>query len=222
MIKLFDKEINGVIFDLDGTLLDSMWVWTKVDNDFLAENGIMVTDDYTDAVKQMHFDEAAQYTKDRYNLAQSTQMIKRRWIEMVEYEYAHNISLKPFAYEFIKYLINNNVKVCYATTLFGEVAVPCLEKNKIDSQSLGADCPLTTIEEVKRGKGFSDIYDKACSKIGLLPEQCMVFEDIPLAIQGAKSGGYHFCGVYDRYSNANSNFKELCQHYIMGFDELLK
>ena len=91
MIKLFGHETDGVIFDLDGTLLDSMWVWNKVDEDFLAENGIAVTSDYTEAVKQMHFNEAALYTKNRYNLPQSTQQIKDRWIEMVEKEYAEEI-----------------------------------------------------------------------------------------------------------------------------------
>ncbi|MDE5549551.1 MAG: HAD family phosphatase [Clostridia bacterium] len=222
MVKLFGKEIKGVIFDLDGTLLDSMWVWQKVDNDFLAENGIVVTDDYTDAVKQMHFEESALYTKTRYNLSLTTEQIKRRWIEMVMEEYRHNIKLKDGAYEFIRKLLSKDVKVAFATTLFREIAKVCLDNNGLLSDKLGVDCPLVTGEEVSRGKGFPDIYLKAAQKIGVKPCECMVFEDIPLAIEGASAGGFLTCGVYDIYSNNKTDFSSLCKNYIQSFSILLE
>ena len=220
-MKIFDKEISGVIFDLDGTLLDSSWVWLKVDKDFLAENGVEVTDDYTEAVHQMHFNEAALYTKTRYGLAQSVEQIKDRWIEMVQWEYAHNIPLKEGAYEFIVKLISAGVKVAFATTLFAKVAIPCLVNNKLSKEFLGEECPLTTADEVERGKGFPDIYLLAASKIGVDPSHCIVFEDIPLAIQGAQKGGFEFCGVYDESSNGGTNFADMCRFYIKNFKELL-
>lgn len=220
-MKIFDKDISGVIFDLDGTLLDSSWVWLKVDADFLAENGIQVTDDYTEAVHQMHFNEAALYTKTRYNLSQSVEQIKDRWIEMVEYEYAFNIKLKDGAYEFICKLVESEVKVAFATTLFKKVASPCLANNKLTKEFIGVECPLTTADEVERGKGFPDIYLLAASKIGANPADCMVFEDIPLAMQGAQKGGFEFCGVYDESSNGSSNFADMCRYYIKSFKELL-
>lgn len=222
MVNLFGKNIKGVIFDLDGTLLDSMWVWDKVDNDFLAENGIELTPDYTETVKQMHFKEASLYTKNRYNLSLSPEQIQKRWIEMVEKEYSQEIFLKPFAYDVIIALLDNGIKVGYATTLFKEMAIPCLLNNKINSESLKRNCPLTTIEEVDRGKGFPDIYLLSAEKMGVSAEECIVFEDIPLAIEGAIAGGFEFCGVYDKYSNAHTNFKSLCKNYINDFEELLE
>lgn len=220
-MELFGKQINGVIFDLDGTILDSSWIWLKVDKDFLAENNIQVTDDYTEAVHQMHFNEAAQYTKSRYALAQSVEEIKERWIEMVKKEYAENIKLKDGVYEFISRLINNGVKIAFATTLFKKVANPCLVNNKLSKEHLGIDCPLTTADEVERGKGFPDIYLLAASKISVEPSECIIFEDIPLAMQGAKLGGFEFCGVYDAHSNGDSNFADICRFYIKSFRELL-
>lgn len=220
-MKVFDKEIYGAIFDLDGTLLDSSWVWLKVDKDFLAQNGIVLTQDYTQAVHQMHFNEAALYTKTRYNLEQSVEQIKDCWIEMVANEYAHNIKLKDGAYDFICKLISAGVKVAFASTLFRKVAVPCLERNKLTKEFLGAECPLTTADEVKRGKGYPDIYLLAASKIDVAPKDCMIFEDIPLAMQGAQKGGFEFCGVYDESSNGNTNFADMCRFYIKSYRELL-
>ena len=220
-MKIFDKEISGAIFDLDGTLLDSSWVWLKVDRDFLAENGIELTADYTQAVHQMHFNEAALYTKTRYNLQLSVEEIKDRWIKMVSAEYAHNIRLKDGAYDFICKLIAHGVRVAFATTLFRKVAIPCLVNNKISTEFLGVECPLTTADEVERGKGYPDIYLLAASKIDVDPSECMVFEDIPLAMQGVQAGGFEFCGVYDESSNGNTNFADMCRYYIKSFQELL-
>ena len=222
MVKLFGKEIKGVIFDLDGTLLDSMWVWQKVDRDFLAENGIAVTDDYTDAVKQMHFEESALYTKTRYDLALTTEQIKNRWIEMVKEEYSNNIKLKDGAYEFICKLLSKGVRIAFATTLFKEIAKLCLVNNGLSFEKLGYEFPLITGEEVARGKGFPDIYLKAAGKIDVKPSECMVFEDIPLAIEGASAGGFLTCGVYDNYSNKSTNFSSLCENYIQSFSVLLE
>lgn len=220
-MELFGKEIKGAIFDLDGTLLDSTLVWLKVDRDFLKENGIDLTDDYTKAVHEMHFNEAALYTKTRFSLPLSVEEIKERWIAMVEKEYAENIKLKDGAYEFILRLIENGVKVAFASTLFKKVATPCLVNNNLTKEYLGVDCPLTTADEVERGKGFPDIYLLAASKISVHPRDCMIFEDIPLAMQGAKLGGFEFCGVYDAHSNGNSNFADICRFYIKSYRELL-
>ncbi len=220
-MKIFDKEILGAIFDLDGTLLDSSWVWLKVDKEFLAGNGIELTEDYTQVVHQMHFNEAALYTKTRYGLEQSVEQIKDKWIEMVADEYAHNIKLKDGAYDFICKLLNAGVKVAFASTLFRKVAIPCLVNNRLTAEFLGVECPLTTADEVERGKGYPDIYLLASSKIDVAPRDCMVFEDIPLAMQGVKKGGFEFCGVYDESSNGNTNFADMCRYYIKSYRELL-
>ena len=71
-------------------------------------------------------------------------------------------------------------------------------------------------------KGFPDIYLAAAQKMGVEPRDCMVFEDIPLAIEGASAGGFLTCGVYDKYSNKEKDFSSLCKNYIQSYSILLE
>ena len=86
-------DFKAAIFDLDGTLIDSMYVWEKVDRDFLTERGIEVTDEYTEAVRGMYFESAARYTIARYGFKESIEQIIQIWLNMARYEYENNVRL---------------------------------------------------------------------------------------------------------------------------------
>ena len=81
--ELKAKGVKLLIFDLDGTLLDSMNVWNKVDIDFLGRYGYEVTPDYTDVVKRASIDDAALYTQQRYKIPLSPAEIIAEWDKMV-------------------------------------------------------------------------------------------------------------------------------------------
>ena len=108
---------KAAIFDLDGTLLDSMWCWRKIDADFLASRGHIVTPDYTDAIKCMGWDEGARYTIDRYGLSETPEEVINAWFDLSEEYYRNKIPMKPYAKEYLAFLHEHNVPMAIATSM---------------------------------------------------------------------------------------------------------
>ena len=189
-------DFKGAIFDLDGTLLDSMGLWAQIDAGFLTKRGIEATEDYIQAVTPLGFQEAADYTIARYGLDESGEDIIAEWNRMCLDAYRHRVELKPDAKEYLLYLKEAGVKLGVATALSPDLFTPALENNGV----LHLFDAFASLDEVKRGKGFPDIYLLASRRLGVEPGQCMVFEDISAGIAGAKAGGFRTCGVYDPYS----------------------
>ncbi len=127
------KEYKSYIFDLDGTLLDSMGVWGQIDVDFLAKRGIAVPSDYMDAVSSMSFRETAAYTIKRFALPDAIDSLMREWNDMAAFAYGHTVQMKPYAKEYLMTLREHGVKLAVATTLSAELRAPVLRNNGIDT-----------------------------------------------------------------------------------------
>lgn len=188
--------IKGAIFDLDGTLLDSMNLWTKIDREFLERRGITYTLDYSKAITHMELLETANYTIKRYSLNESAEAVIGEWHEAANKEYANNIILKDGAYEFLMYLKKNNYKLAVATSSSKEVFMPCLKRVGIDKLFDA----IVTSSDVGVGKSSPKIYLHGASLINVEPKDCFVFEDLPIALASAKSAGFITIGVLDPFS----------------------
>lgn len=211
-------DIRGAIFDLDGTLLDSMGIWGKIDERFLAKRGIPLPKDYVEAVTPMTYPEAASYTVARFSLPESPQEIIREWIALSEQAYRCEIPLKPYGKEYLTALKQRGVRLAVATAQMPELYEPALQSNGV----YGLFDAFAHLGEVKRGKGFPDVYLLASRRLGLSPCDCVVFEDIADGIRGAKAGGFHTCGVYDLYSEyEKETLLRESERYIHSFRELL-
>ena len=123
------ETIRAAIFDLDGTLVDSMYVWSKVDEDFLTQRGIPVTEEYTDKMRSMFFETAAAYTKDTYGLEESVEEIMQVWLDMAHYEYANNVRAKKGALEFLLSMKEKGIALGMATSNNPYLLKPCLDNN---------------------------------------------------------------------------------------------
>lgn len=188
---------KAAIFDLDGTLLDSMWVWKKIDAQFLADRGFEVTQDYTDAIKAMGWEEGARYTIDRYGLSETPQQVIDTWFDMSEEYYRFHIPMKAGAKEYLSLLHEKGVPMAVATSMEPQKNIDIvLRANGIADYFQN----ITMSTEVTRGKGFPDIYLLAASRLGADPADCAVFEDILAAIRGAGNGGFQTVGIYDDIS----------------------
>lgn len=211
-------DFDAAIFDLDGTLIDSMGMWERLDADFLACRGFAMPEGYTEAVSAMNFPEAAAYTIRRLGLKESPEEIIREWNDRVAEEYAHGIRLKPHAREYLGYLKSRRVRLGVATALPPELFGPVLQNNGV--------FPLfdafADAGEVRRGKGFPDLYLLAAERLGIPPGRCAVFEDVLPGVRGAKAAGMTVFGVHDRASARDEKaIREAADGYIHDFAELM-
>lgn len=212
------RKIKGTIFDLDGTILDSMHVWTKIDIDFLGKRGIDVPTDYVKQINPMGFHAAAQYTKARFLLKESIDEIKQEWNDMALDAYANSVILKPGAKAYLNLIKKHGIKLSVATASSESIYKAALFNNEI----YDLFDEFTTLAEVEKGKGFPDIYEKAAEKINLKPSECAVFEDLYEGLRAARSVGFITVGVYEPHGAYDEKMlREQSDIYIKDFSELL-
>ena len=211
------RKKKAAIFDLDGTLLDSMGVWLEVDRVFLARRGIDLPDDYAAAISPMGFPAAASYTKTRFSLPEDEAAIMSEWHALAVDAYANHVGLKRGVMTYLTSLRRRGIPFAAATASQAVFYMPALKRLGI------ADwfSSVTEISEVARGKGNPDIYLRAADKLGMSAGDCAVFEDIVPGVRGAAAGGFYTVAVYDEYCVNPSLIQAICDRYIYSFDELL-
>ena len=213
------KDIKAAIFDMDGTLIDSMWVWKTVDIEYLMKRNITPPDDLRENIEHLSFSETAKYFKERFNLNESIEAIMAEWNDIALKEYTNNVKLKPGAKEFLTLLKSNEIKIGLATSNCDMLLEVALKNNNIYDYF---DC-ITTTNEVNRGKNFPDVYLLCAEKLEVAPAKCIVFEDILPAVIGAKAAGMKVIGVHDLYSeNQKEDIMRLADLYIFQYNELTK
>lgn len=213
-MKINNKEVKGIIFDFDGTLVDSASLWHDVDSAFFKKRGIPMPDDYAEKVGHMGLDLASEYTIKRFNLNENKEDIIKEWKDDVVKEYADNIDLKENVYEFLLKLHEENIPFCLATANEEECYVSCLKRNKVwDLFSFGVN-----VNKNIKGKDNPDIYLKCAEMLGLNPSECAVFEDLPLAINTCKKAGFITVFIKD---DKNIYEENIADKYIFNYKELL-
>lgn len=210
---------QGAIFDLDGTILDSMGVWRQIDEEFLGRRGLPVPEDYLEAITPLGFDRAAEYTIRRFSLPESREEIVQEWYQMAEDAYRYRVQLKDGAKEWLQWLRKRKIPLAVATSSDEKLFEPALKRMGIYDYFDA----FVTVKEVARGKGFPDIYEEAAARISLAPGQCVVFEDILAGIRGAKLGGFCAVAVYDEDSaDDEQSLRSEADHYIYHYRQLLE
>lgn len=211
------RDIQAVIFDLDGSLADSMWIWPQIDEEYLARFGIRLEKPIGGAVDGMSFSETARYFKERFSLPDDTEKIKNDWNEMALEKYSTLVFLKEGAEAFISECRERGIRLGMATSNSRHLVDAFLHARRLKDRF---DCVMTSCE-VAHGKPSPDIYLAVAAGLGVEPEKCLVFEDVIPGIQAGKYAGMQVCAVEDSYSmDQNEKKRLLADGYIRSFTEL--
>ena len=203
---------RAAVFDLDGTLLNSTYVWEWVDQEFLSRRGFPVPGDYIEAVCAKSFSEAADYTIRRFGLREEPDAIIAEWRQLARYQYEERVQLKPGARDYLEELRHSGVRLAVASGLERSLAEPVLARNGI----FGLFDLFCYAGEVARGKEYPDLYLHVAERLGLPPGDCLMFEDVLPGVRSAKAAGMRVYGVADPYSEKQ---REEIRSWADGFLE---
>ena len=211
---------SAAIFDLDGTLLDSVWVWHAVDQAFFEEMGMAEPEDYARSIQGMSFREAAQYTVRRFNLARTAEEVMDGWMRMTAEAYARQVALKPGALQYLRALKRAGVKLAVATANREALFGPTLRR-------WGAwelfDAVCTSAEVGDSSKGDGALFRLAAKRLGVEPARCAVFEDTLEGVLGARRAGMGIWAVRDAGNEHNlEKIAALADGVIDDFTEMAR
>lgn len=208
--------IKSAIFDVDGTLLDSMKIWDNAGERYLLSVGQKAENGLSQKLFNMSLSEGAEYMKKRYALPFLTDEIVSGVLKIIEDFYFYEVNLKSGAKEFLQFLKSNNIKMTVATSSDKTHIKKAFERLGISDYFTD----IVTCSEIGKGKTSPDIY-LACGKIlGTAPSETLVFEDALFAVETAHKAGFRTVGVYDESSEKDKNrIKAVCDYYTDSFEK---
>ena len=211
--------LKGAIFDFDGTLVDSMFIWDTIGEDYLRSLGKEPHEDLKETFMTLTLEEAAEYYRTHYGVTLSVKEIVDGVNTMVEGIYRTRVALKQGVADFLAQLKDNGTRMCIATVTDRYLVEETLDRLGI----LQYFSEIFTCAEVGYGKDKPIIYRKASEHLDTAKNETYVFEDSLFALKTAKADGFTTVGVYDRHENRQDNLINLADYYIVDFaDPVLK
>lgn len=208
------QNIDAVIFDLDGSLVDSMWIWRAIDIEYLGRFDIPLPEGLQSQIEGMSFSETAVYFKETFGIPDSLEKIKADWNRMAWDKYTNEVPLKPGIPDFLEGCRENGIRLGIATSNSRELAENIAEVHRLKKYF---SCIMTGCD-VARGKPAPDIYLAVAERLNAKPARCLVFEDIIPGIQAGLNAGMRVCAVEDAYSlHDRENKQSLADYYIENY-----
>ena len=218
-MKLLGQDFNAVIFDMDGTLIDSTGIWHEIDKAFFAKRGMEIPSEYAQHIVHLGLTQAAIYTKETYGFRESVQEIIDEWHNMSIDMYRYHVPLKPGALELLKLFKANNIKMAIATANDDRLYRPCLERLGIEEYF----DEVADVNSAKEGKQSSKIYLDLAKKLGSEPRNTLVLEDMPTCVKTVYKAGFLTVAVFDNASKEYDAQKKRDSHlFIKDFFELIE
>ena len=207
--------VKGAIFDLDGTMLDSMFIWDTFGEEYLKTLGIEPRENLAETFKTFTLEQAAEYYREHYGVTLSVSEIVNEINNMVSEIYRTKVNLKPGVKEFLKMLYDNGVKMCVATVTDRHLVEVTLKRLGV----IEYFSEIFTCASVGNSKEEPHIYREAQKYLGTPKKATVVFEDALYAIKTAKTDGFITVGVFDEHEENQKELKMMADCYIENYSE---
>lgn len=212
------NNIEAVLFDLDGTLVESMSMWGDIDVDYLKKFHLPVPKGLQQAIEGLSMYQTAVYFKENFAIKDSLEKIMDDWNRMAYEKYTTDIPLKSGVRAFLDKLKWKKIPCGIATSNSRILTEAILKSHQVEDYFSA----MVSGDEIINGKPDPEVYLEAAKKLGANPERCLVFEDIPFGIIAGKRAGMTVCAVEDEYSMKDREEKiRLADFYIKSYEELL-
>jgi|InofroStandDraft_1065614.scaffolds.fasta_scaffold43478_2 HAD superfamily hydrolase (TIGR01509 family) len=211
-------RIRGAIFDVDGTLLDSMFIWDTIGETYLRSIGYQPKENLNETFKNMSLRQAARYYQTEYGVTLSIDQIMDGVNAMLERYYRFEVPLKPGVAELLERLRQSGVKLCIATATDRHLVEAALDRCGV----LSCFGEIFTCNEVGHGKDEPDIFEAALRFLGTRREETLVFDDALYAVRTAKEAGFLVAAVYDSHERSQAEVRARSDLYLEDLTQLVE
>lgn len=208
--------IQGMIFDFDGTLFDSMSVWDGAAENYLASIGRVAAEDLQSVLKPMSLYQSAAYIREKCRIPNSVQEIMTGINRTVEGFYFHSIEPKPGVCAFLEALSLKGMRMCIATAADRYQVTAALKRCGMDRHF----SEIMTCTEVGCGKDQPVIFREAMAHLGTDRSNTLILEDAWHAVRTAKEDGFLVAGVYDAHENMQNCMRKAADIYLRDYLDL--
>ena len=211
-------RIRGAIFDVDGTLLDSMFIWDTIGETYLRSIGYQPKENLNETFKNMSLHQAACYYQTEYGVTLSIDQIMDGVNAMLERYYRFEVPLKPGVAELLERLRQDGVRLCIATATDRHLVEAALDRCGV----LSCFGEIFTCNEVGHGKDEPDIFEEALRFLGTRREETLVFDDALYAVRTAKEAGFPVAAVYDSHERSQAEVRARSDLYLEDLTQLVE
>lgn len=209
--------LKCVIFDMDGTLLDSMGMWQQLDRRFLRENGIEPPEDISEIVKSMTLETSSAYFVERFHLPMTPQQVCDRVEALAAEAYRRELPLKEGAKDFLQALAARGIPCAVASVTYPALLEAALERLGVRQYF----CTVRTPVQGSAGKHTPMLYQETARYMGARPAEAVVIEDALYAAKTAADAGFYTVGFRDASSAADwSALEQICRRMVGSWQEL--
>lgn len=206
---------KGAVFDLDGTLLDSMHIWSTFASDYLRSKGIDPKTDVDARLSAASMQQAAGYFREEYGFVQTEEEIIDDINMRIRCFYQNDVKPKEGAADFLQELKGRNVRMCIATATDRPLVEAALTRCGLSPYFEG----ILTLTELKSSKERPDIYLEAMRLLGVSRTEMIIFEDAVHAVRTAHDAGFTVCGVYDPSEKRQEEIRKYSDYYLRNYFE---